>query len=212
MTDPNQPGGYGATQPPATPQEAKARAKAEKAYRKASRPFYKKKRVLIPLALVVLIGIVVSTSGGGGDDDPDTVAAATSCEGKTYPDQQASDICADGSNAVVFEDVTVTAQPFETQDDSFGGKALCSAVSILNTSDESQDYNVFDFKVQTPSGDVASTGVANFAGTLNSGAIIKGATKEGLVCTDDTGETGMYVFIYKPNAFSDDRGILLFNV
>lgn len=210
MTDPNQP--PGAAQPYGSKQEAKARAKADKAYRKASRPFYKKKRVLLPLALVGLMVLIVATSSGGGSEDPDTVAASTACEGKTYPDQQQEDICADASNTVKFEDVTVTATPFKAQTDALSTKALCSDITIVNTSDESQDYNVFDFKVQTPSGDVATTGVASFAGTLNSGTLIAGATKKGLVCTDDTGERGQYVFIYKPNAFSDSRGTWLFSV
>jgi hypothetical protein len=49
------------------PKSAKAQAKAEKAYRKASRPFYKKKRFIF-LAIIVLIVIiaVAANSGGGG--------------------------------------------------------------------------------------------------------------------------------------------------
>src|SRR3954447_1470640 len=50
----------------ADPKSAKAQAKAEKAYRKASRPFYKKKRFIL-LALVALIVIVVVATGTGGD-------------------------------------------------------------------------------------------------------------------------------------------------
>lgn len=46
---------------------AKAQAKAEKAYAKASRPFYKKKRFIL-LAVIALIVIIViaANSGGGG--------------------------------------------------------------------------------------------------------------------------------------------------
>jgi hypothetical protein len=45
--------------------DPKAQAAAEKAYRKAQRPWFKKKRFIIPLALVVLIIIVQL----GGDDE-----------------------------------------------------------------------------------------------------------------------------------------------
>ena len=48
-----------------TPKDAKARAKAEKAYQKASRPWFKKKR-FISLGVIVLLGIGSAMSGGGG--------------------------------------------------------------------------------------------------------------------------------------------------
>jgi hypothetical protein len=48
------------------PENSKAQAKADKAYAKASRPWYKKKRFIIPIALVV---IAIAASAGGGADD-----------------------------------------------------------------------------------------------------------------------------------------------
>ena len=46
------------------PKTAKAQAKAEKAYRKASRPFYKKKRFIL-LAVIALVAVIaIATSGG----------------------------------------------------------------------------------------------------------------------------------------------------
>ncbi|MFZ2118138.1 MAG: hypothetical protein WAU83_16790, partial [Pseudonocardiaceae bacterium] len=89
---------------------------------------------------------------------------------------------------------------------------LCSDVTIVNISNKSQDYNVFDFKVQTPSGDVGSTSAQSFAGTLDSGTLVTGGRKAGKVCSNNTGAKGQYVFIYKPNAFESDRGIWLFTV
>lgn len=57
-----------------TPQDARAQAKAEKAYRKALRPWFKKKRFVIPLVLVVLIALG-SQLGGGSDAGTGTGAA-----------------------------------------------------------------------------------------------------------------------------------------
>ena len=51
------------------PKDAKAQAKTEKAYRKAQRPIYQKKRFILPVGFVVLfflIGIVGSLGGAGG--------------------------------------------------------------------------------------------------------------------------------------------------
>lgn len=49
-----------------SPQDAKAQANAEKAYRKATRPWFRKKRFLIlPLALIGLIVTIQAANGGG---------------------------------------------------------------------------------------------------------------------------------------------------
>jgi len=49
-----------------SPQDAKAQANAEKAYRKATRPWFRKKRFLIlPLALIGLIVIIQAANGRG---------------------------------------------------------------------------------------------------------------------------------------------------
>ena len=48
--------------------DAKAQAKAAKAYAKAQRPFYKKKRVIIPAAIVAVIAIKAGSGGGESDN------------------------------------------------------------------------------------------------------------------------------------------------
>jgi len=66
--------------------DAKAQAKGAKAYAKAQRPWYKKKRFIIPLAFVVLI-IAVSVGGSGGDD-PNNVATDTGSDSSSSaPDE-----------------------------------------------------------------------------------------------------------------------------
>lgn len=49
--------------------DAKAEAKAAKAYAKAQRPWYKKKRWIISLGLLLIIVAASAGSGGGGSDD-----------------------------------------------------------------------------------------------------------------------------------------------
>lgn len=62
------------------PKSAKAQAKAEKAYRKASRPFYKKKRFII-LALIALIVIIAIASNTGGSDSSSSSTGGSSSGG-----------------------------------------------------------------------------------------------------------------------------------
>lgn len=59
--------------PTTTRQEAKAEAAAAKARAKALRPWYRKKRFIIPTFLVALA--VIGAIAGGGEDDPDTTSA-----------------------------------------------------------------------------------------------------------------------------------------
>jgi hypothetical protein len=54
-----------------TPKEANAEAKAAKAKAKAMRPWFKKKRIILPLALVLIVGISMAT-GGGNDTSSNT--------------------------------------------------------------------------------------------------------------------------------------------
>jgi hypothetical protein len=61
---------------PETPTNPKAAAKAAKAYAKASRPWFKKKRY-IALIVVGLFVVIGAASGGGGGDDSTTDAGAS---------------------------------------------------------------------------------------------------------------------------------------
>lgn len=56
----------------ADPKTARAQAKADKAYRKASRPFYKKKRFILLAVIALIVIIVVATSSGGDSDSSST--------------------------------------------------------------------------------------------------------------------------------------------
>lgn len=80
---------------PASYKDAKAQAKAAKAYAKASRPWFKKKRFIVPLALVVL-AIIIGVNGGGSEDAPAAATVGTGAEGNT---SNATDDSADVDSA-----------------------------------------------------------------------------------------------------------------
>lgn len=66
-------------QPSLTPQQARAQAKAAKAHAKALRPFYQKKRFIVPaaLALMMIIGVAVND----GPSDPNVAAVGADVNG-----------------------------------------------------------------------------------------------------------------------------------
>jgi hypothetical protein len=60
---------------PNGPRDGKAQAAADKAYRKASRPWFKKKRFLLPLIIVGIM--IISSIANAGKDEPSAVVAPT---------------------------------------------------------------------------------------------------------------------------------------
>lgn len=206
--------------PPSNPKDAKAQAKVSKAHAKALRPWFKKKRFLLPLAVVLLVGIIAATSGGGSDDDPAPVAADGDSSGETSeepeagkagslypdrPDQQDEDQEAAVGESVRLSGYTATLTDASFAPDEFTETGLTTiTVKIENRDDAAQPYNTFDWKIQTPNGQVLDP---SFSGdnTIGSGDLVSGGTVEGTV-SFEVG-AGTYFVIYKPDAFDAARGI-----
>lgn len=163
---------------------------------------------VVVVAVLVVIIIIAAVAGGGSNG---SAPKNDTCVGKTYPDKQPTDVCADAANTVVTRDMTVIATPLKSEKSSLGsGTELCSTVTVKNTSNESQDYNTFNFKLQSPSGAVETTSGLGFNSDFGSGAIVAGGSKTGKVCTSVKAvEKGQWVFIYDPSPFTDERGIWL---
>ncbi|MGH3346368.1 MAG: Ltp family lipoprotein, partial [Nocardioides sp.] len=62
--------------------DPKAQAKADKAYAKASRPWYQKKRWWLVGTIVLIVVIAAASSGGGPSEDPATVAKDSQSNGQ----------------------------------------------------------------------------------------------------------------------------------
>jgi hypothetical protein len=67
-----------------TPRDPKAEAAAAKAYAKAQRPWYKKKRFIIPLGLIILT--IAAAAGSGGKDSSKTADSDTASQTQDAPD------------------------------------------------------------------------------------------------------------------------------
>ncbi|WP_146362769.1 DUF4352 domain-containing protein [Arthrobacter yangruifuii] len=199
-------------QPPLDPRDARAQAKAAKAYAKARRPWYKKKRFILPLALIVLIVIIsIATTSGGGNDTADTDSSADPTASESaepaFPGAQEDDVVGQAGEPLVLGDVTVTSTAL-TAGDSTLGPTLCTTATIQNGSDETIDFNVFDWKLQAPSGTISNTGLTGSSNPLRSGQVAPGGTATGDVCFDNAAaESGEYIVLYEPVfSFFSDRG------
>jgi Domain of unknown function (DUF4352) len=210
--------------PPVDPKrEAKAQAQADKAYKKATRPWYKKKRFIFPLALVALIVVITAMSGAGGGDNTannsetntDNPAAEDNApdeqaEEPAFPGAQPSDVVGQAGDELALGDVAVTAGPL-AEVESVMGPALCTPVNVANNSSETIDFNSFDWKMQSPSGTIANATIAGTDNEITAGQIAPGGTTKGDVCFEaKSDEEGQKVVLYEPIfSFFSDRGAWL---
>ena len=158
------------------------------------------------VACTTLVGKGINDAVKESDAQDKARAAenAASCKGKpSYPDQQAgNDRCADASDAVTLDDVKVTATPLKRT-----GNSLCTSVKYNNNSSKTVSFNVFDWKLQLPTGEVKDAFDSTISSNeLGSGDLVAGGTKTGTVCYE-VAASGQFILIYKPSFWSDSRGI-----
>lgn len=198
-----------------SPRDAKAQAKADKAYRKAQRPWYKKKRFILPLILLLIIIFAVALGGGGDDGGTTTSTPAEQAPAEdeapaedaapAFPGAQESDVVGQAGEELALGDVTITSAPLAEGDDTLG-PTLCTAVTVTNDSDETIDFNALDWKLQAPTGTILNATVTGSENILSAGQIAPGGSTSGDVCFDaQDPQPGQYVVIYEPvfSFFSD---------
>lgn len=83
---------------------------------------------------------------------------------------------------------------------------LVAEVTVMNTDDKAQPYNTFDWKLQTPNGQVIDPGFSS-ADQLGSGDLVKDGTVSGKVVFEVGANKGDFFVIYKPDAFDAARGL-----
>ncbi len=205
----------------ADPRTTRADIKAEKAREKAMRPWYKKKRFIIPLVLVVLI-VIAAVAGGGGNDEPGdsaTPAAGGSNEGggdggeavlfPGRPDAQGEDQernIGEEARLSGYTAVVNSAEFVQTVSDFEDAGYVKINVTVTNRDDAAQPYNLFDWRLQTPGGTVQDAGFVS-AATLDSGDLVSGGTVTGDIYFEVGAETGDFFVVYKPDPFDAARGV-----
>lgn len=129
----------------ANPRDAKARAKADKAYRKASRPWFKKKRFWA-LGLLALLIIMAALSQG---DDTDSADAPDTSPSVAAPvpsadDEAAEDEAADASEEAEEPAAEEAEEPAEVERINVTAQELLSALdaNALAASREYKDKDV----------------------------------------------------------------------
>ena len=144
-------------QPPQAPRNPKAEAKAAKAYAKAMRPWYKKKRVIIPAGLVALV-VVASAGSSGGTEKRQRE--------RRQRDSAASDSGTDGASATVGQAVTNAGTTYKVTSvkttktigdpDFLGARAdgvfVIVSLQLTNNKDETKTFMDANAKLKTSDG------------------------------------------------------------
>jgi hypothetical protein len=84
---------------------------------------------------------------------------------------------------------------------------LVADVAVENRNAKAQRYSTFDFKLQTPSGQVVDANFSSIDGQLGSGDLVQGGKASGKVVWKVGSAKGAYFVIYKPNPFDASRGV-----
>ncbi len=173
------------------------------------------------MALIIII-IVFSQMGDSSDSPdpvtaPDTTAvsdetAATdetvASEAPAFPGAKDSDVVGNAGDQLTLGEVIITSGPIEDGDDTLG-KTLCVPVNLENTSDDTVDFNPFDWKLQFPTGTIKDSTFMGSDDLLSSGQIAPGGTATGDICFDapDAAAEGQHIVLYEPAfSFFSDRG------
>jgi hypothetical protein len=187
------------------------------------RNWFIRHKILSAIFVLILLGVVGGALGGGSSKNSSSNSSnGTSNSGsseKTYrfnerADKQAKDVevtqgesgTVDGRKLTVVSIERKTSLG-EYQQAPSGKIYVVANVTIENVSDRTQTYNVFDFRLQTVSGQVIDPYIGG-NNDLNSGDLVKGGKVSGNVTFEAPVETASQYIIYKPNSAISDRVIV----
>lgn len=169
--------------------------------------------ILGGVGVVAIIGLVAALSVGANkvaDELEAGVEAETAPVDPDRPDAQDEDQVAQMGGSVQLSGytATVTAAVFQQSISQFESSGYIVAdVTVVNRDEKAQPYNLFDWKIQTPNGQVLDPEFTSLEDALGSGDLVKGGTATGKVVFEVGGVKGDFFVIYKPDAFDAARGV-----
>lgn len=117
-----------------------------------------------------------------------------------YPGQHLGDIFANQSGAAVVSGITVSLTDPTATPATIGPASLCASVSMRNGSASEVAYDISNWSVQYPSGDVQQPEAIGTDNDLVSGRLIPGGSVTGKLCFDNPSQAGLYVLSFQPKA------------
>ena len=169
---------------------------------------------VLGLFAVIVIGAVAAIAflGNEASDRIEDLEAATEnpAVDPANPDAQEED-----QNVAVGDSVelsgytaTVEAAGFVEQLSELETEGyLVVEVNVFNRDEEAQPFNLLDWRLQTPNGQILDPTFSSAEGTLSAGDLIEGGEVSGKVIFEIGAATGDFFVIYKPDPFDAARGL-----
>ena len=119
------------------------------------------------------------------------------------------------AGAVGVDDVTVVAVVFK-EFESYDQRYWCVTVALKNFSDDERSYNMLDFQLLTPSGNLQTPTiplVSDTSALLSYGALsVEGSVSGGLCFDQPSSTSGRFAIVYNPLSFlTDVRALFYFD-
>lgn len=184
--------------------------------------WFAKHKILTVIGAIVLIAIIGGAAGGDkSSKSTDSTNGSSSSNGeKTFKfddraDKQPKDVEVLPGEAATVDGVKMTLSgveyktsisEYETADS--GKTYVVADVALENISKETKPYNVFNFRIQTASGQVLDGAFATVGSPLSSGDMVAGGKASGKIVFEVPVEDGHQYVIWKPNAYNADRAIV----
>jgi len=175
--------------------------------------FARHKVLSIILGLILLI--IIAGAAGGDDKTDNNQSNSGKSSGvnkaKQYrfadrSDKQSKDVEVLPGETATIDGLKMTlsnpeyvgsVSEYETADQ--GKTYVVADVSLENTSDKTQSYNVFDFRIQTAGGQVLDGTITSLP-TISSGDLVSGGKAQGKIYFEVPTEEGHQYVIWKPGS------------
>ena len=179
--------------------------------------WFKKHKILTVILAFIVIAVVANSAGGGSS------SSSNSNNGKSEKifkfderaDKQSKDVEVLPGETATVEGVkmTLTGVEYKTSLSDYetaetGKTYVVADVALENTSNKTQSYNVFNFRIQTAGGQVLDGAFATVPSPLSSGDMVAGGKASGKIVFKAPVEDGHQYVIWKPNAFNADRAVV----
>lgn len=143
---------------------ARAEAKAAKAYAKAQRPWYRKKRWIVSLGLLlVIVAASAGSSGGGGDSSSESASNGGGSGGESTQEERTSGRVGQAlTNAGTTYQVTNVDTTKTIGDPDLGGaradgQFVVVSLRLTNNKDETKTFTQANAKIETSDGNQYET-------------------------------------------------------
>ena len=170
--------------------------------------------VVFGLFALLVVGAVVAITILGNEASEKIEELESTIENPAVdpanPDAQEEDQNVELGESVELSGYTTTVESAQFTDELSELETegyLVADVIVFNRDDEAQPYNLLDWRLQTPNGQILDPTFTSAEGTLSAGELIKGGNVRGKVIFEVGAATGDFFLIYKPDPFDAARGL-----